>query len=148
MKKYLPKNCLLISLKTLNKFHINLEMLNIPNTVILESLKEQLKRRFGNQYLYEVAESAEEAWEIIEELHAEEIKVLILVSDWLMPEMKGDEFLIKVHHRFPEIITVMLTGQADEAAVERAKKEANLYYCLRKPWTEDELAEIISSSLE
>lgn len=132
-------------------------MFKLPNTVILcvddekvilESLKEQLKRRFGNQYLYEVAESAEEAWEIIEELHAEKIKVLVLVSDWLMPEMKGDDFLIKVHHRFPEIITVMLTGQADEAAVERAKKEANLYYCLRKPWTEDELAEIISSSLE
>lgn len=115
--------------------------------VILESLKEQLKRRFGTQYLYETAESAEEAWEIIEELHDEDIKVLVIVSDWLMPEVKGDEFLIKVHHKFPQIVTVMLTGQADECAVERAKKEANLYCCLRKPWSEDELAKIITSSL-
>jgi CheY-like chemotaxis protein len=115
--------------------------------VILESLKEQLKRRFGSQYLYEAAESAEEAWEIIEELHTDEVKVLIIVSDWLMPEMKGDEFLIKVHQKFPEIVTVMLTGQADEAAIDRAKKEANLYCCLRKPWTEDELAQVITSSL-
>ncbi|HEY9848753.1 MAG TPA: response regulator [Leptolyngbyaceae cyanobacterium] len=115
--------------------------------VILESLKEQLKRKFGNQYLYETAESAEEAWEIIEELHDEDIKVLVIVSDWLMPEIKGDEFLIKVHHKFPQIVTVMLTGQADEDAVERAKREANLYCCLRKPWSEDELAKIITSSL-
>ena len=115
--------------------------------VILESLKEQLKRRFGSQYLYEAAESAEEAWEIIEELYADNIKVLVIVSDWLMPEMKGDEFLIKVHHKYPQIVTVMLTGQADEDAIERAKKEANLYCCLRKPWTEDELAQVINCSL-
>ncbi len=115
--------------------------------VILESLKEQLKRRFGNLYLYETAESAEEALEIIEELYVAQVKVLIIVSDWLMPDMKGDEFLIQVHQRFPEIVTVMLTGQADESAVERAKKEANLYCCLRKPWTEEELAHVITSNL-
>lgn len=114
---------------------------------ILESLKEQLKRRFGNQYIYELAESAEEAWEIIQELYDNNIRVLIIVSDWLMPEMKGDEFLIEVHQKYPQIVTVMLTGQADETAVERAKKEANLYCCLRKPWSEDELAQIIKSSL-
>lgn len=115
--------------------------------VILESLKEQLKRRFGNQYLYEAAESAEEAWEIIEELHADDVKVLVIVSDWLMPEMKGDEFLIEVHKKFPKIVTVMLTGQADEAAVDRAKEQGNLYCCLRKPWSEDELAQVITSTL-
>lgn len=115
--------------------------------VILESLKEQLKRRFGDRYLYEVAESAEEALEIIEDLQVDEIKVLIIVSDWLMPEMKGDEFLIQVHQKFPDIVTVLLTGQADEAAIQRAKQEANLYCCLRKPWTEDELAEVITSTL-
>ncbi|MCU0542296.1 MAG: response regulator [Oscillatoriaceae cyanobacterium Prado104] len=115
--------------------------------VILESLKEQLKRRFGNQYLYEVAESAGEAWEIIEELHADDVKVLVIVSDWLMPDMKGDEFLIEVHQKFPQIVTVMLTGQADEDAVDRAKEQANLHCCLRKPWSEEELAQVITSTL-
>lgn len=114
--------------------------------VILDSLKEQLKRRFGSEYIYEAAESAEEALEILEELYADNVKVLIIVSDWLMPEMKGDEFLIQVHQRFPEIVTVMLTGQADEEAIDRARKDAHLNYYLRKPWTEQELAEIITSS--
>ncbi|NET31845.1 MAG: response regulator [Cyanothece sp. SIO1E1] len=116
--------------------------------VVLESLKEQLKRRFGNKYLYEVAESAEEAWEVIEELHVEGIKILIIVSDWLMPGIRGDQFLIQVHQRFPEIITVMLTGQADEVAIERARQEANLFHCLRKPWTEEELTQIVILALE
>ena len=116
--------------------------------VILDSLKEQLKRRFGDRYIYEMAESAEEAWEVIEELQEEEINILVIVSDWLMPGIKGDEFLIHVHQRFPKLITVMLTGQADEEAIDRAKQKANLHACLSKPWTEEELYTIINSALQ
>lgn len=116
--------------------------------VILDSLKEQLKRNFGNQYIYEVAESAKEAWEVIEELQEDEIKVIVIVSDWLMPGTKGDEFLIQVHQKFPNLIKVMLTGQADEAAIQNAKENANLHACLSKPWTEQQLSQIITSALE
>jgi CheY-like chemotaxis protein len=45
-------------------------------------------------------------------------------------------------------MTVMLTGQADESAIERARREAQLYACLRKPWSEEELASVISTALE
>ncbi|MCB0478361.1 MAG: response regulator, partial [Crocinitomicaceae bacterium] len=68
---------------------------------ILTSLKGQLRRNFGSEYGYEFAESPEEALELIEELKQEDIDILLIVSDWLMPEMKGDEFLIKVHQKFP-----------------------------------------------
>jgi CheY-like chemotaxis protein len=115
--------------------------------IILKSLKEQLKRQFGNNYLYEVAESAEDASEIIEELQEEGVEVIVIVSDWLMPGMKGDEFLIRVHEKFPKIVSIMLTGQADENAIARAKEQANLYACLYKPWTEEELFKIIDSVL-
>lgn len=114
---------------------------------ILKVLKEQLKRLFGNQYTYEVAQSAAEAWVVIDELEEEGIQILILVSDWLMPNVKGDEFLAKVHQRFPGIITVMLTGQADEVAVERARQQANLYACIHKPWTEDDLKRVVRTAL-
>ena len=116
--------------------------------VILESLKEQLKRQFGDRFIYEVAQSAAEAWEVIEELHEDEIEVIAIVSDWLMPGTKGDEFLIQIHQRFPRLVTVMLTGQADETAIERAKQEANLHACLHKPWTEEELTQIIVTAID
>ena len=114
---------------------------------ILRVLKEQLKRLFGRQYVYEFAQSAEEAWQVIDELEQEQIKILIIVSDWLMPNVRGDEFLAQVHRRFPEMVTVMLTGQVDEAAIERARLEANLYACIYKPWTEEELQQVIEMAL-
>jgi DNA-binding NtrC family response regulator len=115
--------------------------------MILESLKEQLQRNFGDRYLYEVAEGVDEAWQVIWELYDEGIRILVIVSDWLMPGVKGDDFLIAVHERYPEIITVMLTGQADETAIERVRAEANLHACLRKPWTEAELVNTIEMAL-
>jgi CheY-like chemotaxis protein len=115
--------------------------------VILDSLKRQLRRRFGTEYMYEVAESAEEAWEVIEELVEDGVKIVVIVSDWLMPGVKGDEFLIRVHEQHPDIVKIMLTGQADETAVARAKIEANLHSCLYKPWSEQELVDAITSGL-
>jgi CheY-like chemotaxis protein len=114
--------------------------------LVLESLKRQLKTAFCDAYRYEVAQDAAEALELIKELTEEEI-IIIIVSDWLMPGMRGDEFLIRVHQQFPNIIKIMLTGQADEAAIERAIRQANLYRCLDKPWSKEELVETIQSAL-
>jgi CheY-like chemotaxis protein len=115
--------------------------------VVLNSLKIQLKKEFGDDYLYEVAENADEALEIIEEIKEDDNDILVIVSDWLMPGIKGDEFLIRVHQKYPRIVKVMLTGQADELAIERVKKQANLHRCLYKPWDGEELVETIKSGL-
>jgi CheY-like chemotaxis protein len=116
--------------------------------IALLSLRDQIAKHFGDRYRYEIAESALEAWEVIEEFYTDGLRLLIIVSDWLMPGMRGDEFLIQVHQQFPEILTVLLTGHADTAAVERAKEQANLHACVNKPWREDDLMEIIKSGLE
>lgn len=116
--------------------------------VVLDSLKIQLKNAFQDFYSYEIAESPDEAWEILEELQAEKIDVLVIVSDWLMPGMKGDEFLIQVHQKFPTVLKIMLTGQADEKAIERAIEQAQLYRCLQKPWSSEELIKTIKSGLQ
>ncbi|MEG4116155.1 response regulator [Microcoleus sp. N9_B4] len=113
---------------------------------ILNTLKMQLKKEFKNDYFYELAESGDEALDLLEEFQ-EESQVIVVVSDWLMPGIKGDELLIKVHQKYPKIIKVMLTGQADAAAVRRAVKEADLYCCLYKPWQSKELIETIKSGL-
>jgi CheY-like chemotaxis protein len=103
--------------------------------IVLLSLRDQINKHFGNHYRYEVAESADEAWEVIEELCQDDIKLLLIVSDWLMPGMRGDEFLIAVQQRFPGII-------------ERARQEAKLHAYIAKPWTEENLIQVIQSGLE
>lgn len=115
--------------------------------IVLQSLREQLREAFGDAYSYEIAQDANDALEVLDELQDEETNVIVIVSDWLMPGMKGDELLITIHHRFPKIVKVMLTGQADEAAIVRAKAEANLHCCLFKPWSEAELIATIQSGL-
>jgi len=115
--------------------------------MVLESLEIELKKAFGNAYVYEFAESGEEALEIIDELNEEDIDILVIISDWLMPGMKGDELLINIHKKFPKLVTVMLTGQADQEAVERAQDQASLYACLHKPWKNSELIKTIKSGL-
>jgi CheY-like chemotaxis protein len=113
---------------------------------ILNNLKIQLKNEFKNDYFYELAESGDEALDLLKDFQ-EEVQVIVVISDWLMPGIKGDELLIKVHQKYPKIIKVMLTGQADAAALQRAVQEADLYCCLYKPWKSTELIETIKSGL-
>lgn len=115
--------------------------------VILTSLTDQIRSHFGKRFSYETALDAEEALEVLDELSAEGVKTLVIVSDWLMPGMKGDELLIEIHKRFPQTVKVMLTGQADGAAVERARREAELYGYLQKPWSREELLGLIERGL-
>ena len=116
--------------------------------VILTSLTEQIRSHFGKRFSYETALDGEEALEVLDELCEEGIKTIVIVSDWLMPGMKGDELLVQIHQRFPKTVKVMLTGQADSAAVERAKREANLYSYLQKPWSREELLQVLEDGLK
>jgi DNA-binding NtrC family response regulator len=116
--------------------------------VILDSLQEQLESNFGDDLLIEIAESAEEAWEVIEELDEEGYEIIMVISDWLMPKVKGDKFLVDLHETYPQALTIMLTGQADASAVENARKNANLYAYLKKPWRSEELINRISKGFQ
>ncbi len=115
--------------------------------IILDSLKSQLKGELGADFTIEVAENAAEGFEVIEEMIEDGVKDLIILSDWLMPGIKGDEFLVNVHRIYPEIVKVMLTGQAEDSAIQRAYTEANLYKVIMKPWEKDDLITTIKKGL-
>ena len=115
--------------------------------IILDSLRTQIRTEFHGKYLTEFAESPEEAFEVLEELNESNINVLVVISDWLMPEMRGDEFLVKVHKKFPNTVKIMLTGHVEETAIENAKENANLYACLSKPWSKDDLINTIKNGI-
>lgn len=115
--------------------------------IVLTALKDQLRRAYGSDYVVEVAESAEEALELLDELSEQGHTVLVIVSDWLMPGMKGDEFLVQAHERFPTVVKIMLSGHAEQSAVDRVRREAGLHEFLSKPWNAAELVESINLGL-
>lgn len=87
------------------------------------------------------------ALEVIDELEADGVKLVMILTDWLMPGMKGDDFLDRVAKEHPTIKTVMITGQADDEARVRAESIENVQAVLRKPWDPDELVAIIRKAI-
>ncbi len=106
---------------------------------ILKSLKTELKEALGNTYQIEIAEGGKDALELIAELLEDGCEIPLIVSDYVMPDMKGDELLRLVHEISPKTLKVMLTGQATIEAVGNAIKHAKLYRYIGKPWQTEDL---------
>lgn len=114
--------------------------------IILASLKSELSQSFGEHFIIEIAESGEEALETLEFLAERNIDTLVIISDWLMPDMKGDELLAKVHGKFPKMAKIMLSGQANPEAIARVKAEVQAIF-ISKPWKKQDLSELIKEKI-
>ncbi|EAY30319.1 PP2C family protein-serine/threonine phosphatase [Microscilla marina] len=114
--------------------------------IVLESLEIELSEKFGNDYVIEIAQGAEEALEIVEELIDEGREITVVISDYIMPEVKGDELLRKIHEMSPRTIKIMLTGQASMEGVTNAINNARLYRYITKPWQKEDLSLTISEA--
>src|SRR5919202_6947283 len=106
---------------------------------VLRSLKAELQEALGNEYPIEIAQGGEEALELIDDLLKEDYEIPLIISDHIMPDMKGDELLKRVHFVSPKTLKIMLTGQADLEAVGKAIKYAKLYRYIAKPWQFEDL---------
>ncbi len=72
----------------------------------------------------------------------------LVISDFLMPEMNGLEFLREVKELYPEVSKILLTGYADKENAIRAINEIGLYRYIEKPWNNDDLIINIKNGIE
>jgi DNA-binding NtrC family response regulator len=63
----------------------------------------------------------------------------LVLSDHLMPNMTGLEFLKLVRDRYPDCMRMMLTGHADMQTAIDAINHGEIYRFLTKPWDDTEL---------
>jgi DNA-binding NtrC family response regulator len=112
--------------------------------IVLDSLQSQLRRNFGETFHYEFAESANEALEIIEDIYMldEEI-IYVVISDWLMPGMKGDELLHEIKQKVKRAKTILLTGHTDSAVIRELEQQHQEITVIFKPWNEGKLMNLI-----
>src|SRR5262249_2881044 len=110
-------------------------------------LRQQLGHRFGEQCNITTAAAGEEALQLIEELHRDGEEVAVVLADQIMPGMKGTELLEQIDQRWPQILRVLLTGQAGLGAVVRAINQARLSPSLAKPWDETNLFLVVDNLL-
>jgi sigma-B regulation protein RsbU (phosphoserine phosphatase) len=81
------------------------------------------------------AASARKGLEILEEQGGETV---IVISDLKMPEMKGSDFLLEVKKRYPDIVSILLTGYSETQEVIKAVR-AGIFSYMLKPWDSEYL---------
>jgi CheY-like chemotaxis protein len=113
--------------------------------IILMSLKAQLRNYYKDKFIIETTTSAEEAILVIEDLVQNNVKVLILISDWNMPTMKGDELFHIIRKKYPDINFLLITGQADKTTLDSLRNSIQLVGILNKPWDQKILQHHIDS---
>ncbi len=63
-----------------------------------------------------------------------------------MPGMKGDEFLEKVYEEHPETKVIMITGHANQKALDTVNSIPSVCAVLKKPWDSEELRTIVEEA--
>ena len=81
-------------------------------------------------------------------LALKELQPDIVLSDHLMPEMTGLEFLKVVRNRAPDTCRIMLTGHAEMQTAIDAINLGEIYRFLLKPWDDVELSVALTLGLE
>lgn len=106
-------------------------------------MKKELSRRFGDRFEYATARNGHDALATADRLVADGRKLVLVLSDLLMPGMKGDEFLVELHKRHPAVATALISGGCTRDESERLKDDAGLVANLGKPWTANEICSVV-----
>ena len=72
----------------------------------------------------------------------------LIISDFLMPEMNGLEFLREAKKLYPETSMILLTAYADKENAIKTINEIGVYKYIEKPWDNDDLIMNIKNGIE
>ncbi len=106
---------------------------------VLNALRSVLWSHFGSGLELEFAESGDEALGIFAETREQGRDVCLVITDYMMPGLHGDELLVRLHEESPDTVKVLLTGQSDLSGVKRTINEADLYRFLEKPFANEDI---------
>ena len=95
---------------------------------------------------YEHVEAFNHPQEALEYLKLEEQDLII--SDFIMPDMNGIEFLKEAQEIQPECTQILLTGYADKENAIRAINETGIFKYIEKPWQNKDLVLNIKNGVE
>ena len=107
---------------------------------ILSALKRCL-RNAGYDVL--TASSGDQALALLAQMPVD-----LVLSDMRMPGMDGAQLLEQVHSRWPQVVRLLLTGQADIDATVAAINRGRILRYLRKPWDEAELLGALAEGVQ
>ncbi|WP_159434282.1 response regulator [Peptoclostridium litorale] len=98
-------------------------------TEVLYLIEKMLK---DESYDVLIAQNVESAFEILQNND-----INVVVSDMIMPDMNGFDFLEKVKEDYPHVVRVILSGNAQTATILEALNSGQVYRYITKPWRVD-----------
>jgi DNA-binding NtrC family response regulator len=110
-----------------------------PN--IINALQ-RLLRQEERQIL--TAETATQAWERLKQAGG----VDLIISDNLLSDISGIDFLTKVRQAYPDTIRILITGYPDLDSAIEAINKGQVYRYITKPWENEELKLMIKQALD
>jgi len=90
--------------------------------------------------------TAESATDAVEIIRREEIAVV--VSDNIMPEMGGLEFLSSLKKLSPDTVKILMSAYADLASALAAINSSEVFRYVLKPWKDDDMISTINDALD
>jgi len=109
--------------------------------MVLDSLQQLIE--LETDYIVHTSANPLNALELLEK---NEIDVII--TDYLMPEMNGIEFLIEAKKMISNSTLIMLTGYADKENAIRAINEVGIYQYIEKPWDNEDFLIHVKNAVE
>jgi len=115
---------------------------------VLSALSEDLSV-FEDFFELEECESAVEALDVIDNIDQEGNYLGLIISDHVMPDMTGVEFLseVKAEGRFTVTKKILLTGLATHQDTIEAINAADIDKYIEKPWDKEILIKSVKSLL-
>ncbi len=105
--------------------------------------RESLSRVLADEFNVLLADSAEQARELLEQ-H----EVAVILCDQRMPGMQGIDFLKETRERWPEVVRIVLSGYTDAEDIIAGVNDAGIYQYLLKPWLPDHLLNTVRNAVE
>lgn len=104
---------------------------------------------FESYFPIEMADTAEEARELIQSVLDEDNSIGLILCDHVLPGDNGVELLVELQNNEQTLSTqkVLITGQAGLQETVRAVNEADLKHYIAKPWDKNELVQIVKDLL-
>ena len=107
--------------------------------LVLDSLQMSLKRYFT---IY-TTNNPLEAISIIKNNDID-----LLISDEMMPKMRGCKLVEKIHNEYPDITKIILSGNSDKNDIIKAVNKGHIFSFLLKPIDKNQLMQVVKQGLE
>ncbi|MFH0954067.1 MAG: protein kinase [Verrucomicrobiota bacterium] len=119
-----------------------------PHTVLIVDDEEEVATLLAHQlsslpFVIVPTSSPAEALHILKTKN-----VAVLLCDLVMPDIDGNQVLATAREHNPNIVSIAVTGNVDQALMIRAINEGGIWKYIAKPWKRQEILDLVSEGVD